>query len=196
MTQRLIAFLPFVASVPDSAMTFLREVGARGYAVNPILCDGVFSACDVHLRREQRPANTCLLCQASAAGRMAQWKMPYRWLGRWHAPEDTQTAGAWVASLKPQDYPNAADNRWPLGEWIADSVQRHLGAEPNLADPSAAMIFASHLFSARLAADALNRMYGDTRADAIFVAESRSALARTALGVAKDHALPVLLPES
>ncbi len=196
MTQRLTAFLPFVASVPDSAMTFLRDVGARGYALNPILCDGLFSACDVHLRREQRPANTCLLCQAGAAGRMAQWKMPYRWLGRWHAPEDMQTAGAWVASLKPQDYPNAAVDRWHLGEWVAASVQRHLGSAPDLADPGAAMTFASHLFSARLAADALNRMYGDTRADAIFVAESRSALSRTALGVAKAHALPVLFAEN
>ena len=192
MTQRLVAFLPFAADATAPTMTALRERAARGDELIPILCDGVFSACDLHLRREARPANACLLCQASAAGRMAEWKTPYRWLGRWLLPDDTRIAGDWIAGLRAQEYPDAAVGGWRLGAWAADSVQRHLGSAPDLSDPAAAMIFASHLFSARLAAEALDRLYRDLRPARIFLAESRSALARTAGGVAEAQGLPVL----
>ena len=184
---RIVAFMPFAATTDEVVARILNALTLRGSVVTPVLCDGLFSACELYLGPGSRPADACLLCQAHAAGRLAAWKMPFRWLGRWLSPDATQKAGAWVAGLKPQDHATAAAGDWRLGDWAADSAARQLHTESAPSKATAAMIAGSHLFSAHLAASALERLFEDVRPDAMILMEGRSALARTAAGIAQLH---------
>ena len=92
-------------------------------------------------------------------------------------PEDTRTAGAWIAGVQPCDYSSATAGAWQLGEWVADSVKRHAGID--------AIAHGSHLFSAHLAAAALERLVTDLNPSEIFVVETASALSATAAGIAR-----------
>ena len=187
---RIVAFIPFAATADEAVAGILNALTLRGSVVTPVLCDGLFSACELYLGPGSRPADACLLCQADAAGRLATWKMPFRWLGRWLPPDATQNAGTWVAGLKPQDHATATAGDWRLGEWAADSATRQLHTEIAPSDATAAMIAGSHLFSSYLAASALEMLFQDFRPDAMILIEDRSGLARTAAGVAQLRNIP------
>jgi hypothetical protein len=179
---RIVGFMPYAAQPSRSqrlALT-LKALAGRGCRVTAVLCDGAFAACDLYPGPAPRPVNACLLCQAGAAGRMAEWALPYRWLGRWIEPGDGARAAAWLAGLKPQDYAEAKLDAWPLGIWTG------AGEAAGTAAPET---HARRLHSAAVAAMACDRLLDDLR-PSLLLTGADDGLCRTAQGVAAARYLP------
>lgn len=165
-----------------------------------ITCDGVFSDCDLFQKstgaaQDKRP-NSCLVCQSSVAARLAAWNMPFRWLGRWLTTADFETAGHWIAELKPAEYPAAKLGEWSIGEWMTSSVHTHF--RYNVIDPEAtdvAPVYGSYLYSGALAAIGLDRLYDEEKPDAQLLFNGRMAPTRIALELAKQHGIRTITEE-
>ncbi|TAL00177.1 MAG: hypothetical protein EPO08_14475 [Rhodospirillaceae bacterium] len=205
MTPRpphIVCFAPYADWTLHSArqVTILQGLRQRGCTVSAVLCDGVFSDCDMHQPftdgPQHRPAKACLLCQAGAAGHFAKWGMPYRWLGRWLDADDFNTSAAWVTGLKPATYPDAVWNGWELGDWVKSSLHSHFRHNVlDLSDPRVAQAYASYLNSARLAAVALSRLYDEEKPDVQLTMNGRMGVLRVALELAKQRGIRTLCEE-
>ena len=130
-SPHILCYAPYTTwSIHSSRqVTILQALRVRGCSVSYITCDAAYSDCDITQQAtgatSRRDDNTCLTCQSSVAARLAAWKMPYRWIGRWINREDEIEARNWVLSLKSQDRPSAAYESWRIGEWVKSSVHTH-----------------------------------------------------------------------
>ncbi|MSO98457.1 MAG: hypothetical protein EXR11_09610, partial [Rhodospirillaceae bacterium] len=128
----IVCFAPYTDWSIHSArqVTILRALRMRGASVTYVTCDGAFSDCDLlqaaNGAPDQKPANACLACQARVATRLAEWAMPFRWLGRWLSSDDHAKAAQWVQSLRPPEYETARHGDWAIGPWVKSSVHSHL----------------------------------------------------------------------
>jgi len=66
-----------------------------------------------------------------AAGHMAKWGMPYRWLGRWLDDDDFRTAAAWVGGLHSNAYPAVPTT---IGRWSLGTLEPALPLSPHVLD--------------------------------------------------------------
>ena len=184
----------------------LHALRLRGATVTYVTCDGVFSDCDLYQVSNGAPhgrrPDSCLVCQASVAARLAAWSMPYRWLGRWLTPEDFDKATSWVSGLSPSDYPeatygpDATHGRWAIGEWMRSSVHTHF--RYNVLDPSAPdvePVYGSYLYSGLLAAIALDRIFETERPDAQLLFNGRMGPTRVALELARQRGIRTICEE-
>ena len=165
-----------------------------------VTCDGAFTDCDVTQQAtgatKNRDATTCLTCQASAAARLATWKMPYRWIGRWINREDEIEARNWILSLQATELSSATYNRWKIGEWVKSSVHTHFRANTlDLSDSKIASTYGSYLYSGLLASLALSRIMDEEKPDAQLLFNGRMSSTRIALELAKERGIRTLCEE-
>ena len=200
--KHVVCFAPYTDWSIHSArqVTILHALRQRGASVSYVTCDGVFSDCDLFQKAtgatKPRDANSCLVCQASVASRLAAWSMPFRWLGSWLSTPDRTAAGAWVASLKPEDYATAQYKSWDIGAWVMSSVRTELRcSEFDFGDANTARVYASHLYSGALAAIGLDRLFTEEAPDLQILFNGRMAPTRIALEIARRHGVRTLCEE-
>lgn len=201
-SPHIVCFAPYTDWSIHSArqITILQALKHRGASVSYITCDGVFSDCDLYQMSNGAPhgrqPDSCLVCQSSVASRLAAWGMPYRWLGRWLTTKDFETAGAWVASLQPVDYPTAVFEGWSIGAWMASSVHTHF--RYNVLDPEDEDVthtYGSYLYSGLLAAIALDRIFEEEKPSAQILFNGRMGPTRVALEIAKARNVRTICEE-
>ncbi len=200
--QHVICFAPYTDWSIHSArqVTILHGLRQRGASVTYVTCDGVFSDCDLFQKatgaKQPRTAQSCLVCQASVASRLAAWSMPFRWLGSWLSTQDRTDAGAWLAGLKPEQYPNARYGGWDIGAWVMSSVRTELRCTGfDFSDGRTAQIYASYLYSGALAAIGLDRLFTEEKPDLQLLFNGRMAPTRIALELAQQHGIRTLCEE-
>jgi hypothetical protein len=181
-------------------VTILQALRMRGCTVSYVTCDAVFSDCDVLQPANgaplNKPANACLICQSSVAAHMANWGLPYRWLGRWLTTADFNDAAAWAHGLRGRELADARMGDWPIGAWVASSVHKHLRHSAlDLDDPQTAAAYASYLYSGRLAAVAFSRLLDEEKPDFLLLFNGRMGPMRTALELGKLRGLRTLVEE-
>ncbi|MFL2770110.1 MAG: hypothetical protein ACJZ9F_03780 [Rhodospirillaceae bacterium] len=198
----IVCFAPYTDWSIHSArqVTILHALRQRGASVTYVTCDGVFSDCDLFQKAtgaaEERQPNSCLVCQASVAARLAAWDMPYRWLGTWLNTQDRYDAGHWLSQLSPQDYVTARYRQWNIGAWVKSSVRTHLRC--NNFDVMAGKVadtYASYLYSGVLAALGLSRLFDDEKPDIQMLFNGRMAPTRIALEIAKQKGIRTIVEE-
>ena len=78
-TPHIVCFAPYTDWSIHSArqVNILHALSVRGATSTYVTCDGVFSDCDLFQEAtgavQGRRANSCLICQASVAARLAAW---------------------------------------------------------------------------------------------------------------------------
>ncbi len=198
----IVCFAPYTTWSIHSArqVAILQALRQRGCSVTYVTCDGVFSDCDVlqpaNGAPAKKPANACLICQSSVAARLAAWGLPYRWLGRWLTTKDFSDAAAWAHGFRPPDLATARFGDWPIGDWVSSSVHKHLRHNIlDMNDPQVAAIFASYLYSGRLAAVGLTRLLDEEKPDFLLLFNGRMGPMRTALELGKLRGIRTLVEE-
>lgn len=198
----IVCFAPYTTWSIHSArqVTILQALRLRGCSVSYVTCDGVFSDCDVLQPANGapaiKPANACLICQSSVAAHMANWGLPYRWLSRWLTTQDFRDAAAWVSGLRGEELADARLGDWRLGAWVTSSVHKHLRHSTlDLTNPAAAGVFASYLYSGRLAAVALSRLLDEENPDFVLLFNGRMGPLRVALELCRLRGVRTLVEE-
>jgi hypothetical protein len=178
-------------------MTLLQGLRQAGAEVAYVLCDGMFTDCDLHWEAtDPRPANACAGCQAGQAGLAAQLGMDFRWLGRSAAADDRRIARDWVAALGAGELLGARSGAWEIGRWVRGSVHSHFRrSELDPADPAVERVLRSYLFSGLVAALALDRLLADEQPDVLLVFNGRQSSTRVALELARARGIRVVTHE-
>jgi hypothetical protein len=178
-------------------MTIAHGLKHRGADVRYVMCDGLFSDCDVYWKAwEDRPADACLKCQAGTAALAAENQMPYEWLGRSLDPKESREARRWVSSLAREDLLDARYGEWRVGAWIKGSVHSHFRrSRLDVADAEVERAVRSYLYSGLIAAFALDRLLSDYAPDVLLVFNGRQSSTRVAFELARARGIRVICHE-
>jgi hypothetical protein len=178
-------------------MTIAHGLRARGADVRYVMCDGLFSDCDVYWASlEDRPADACIRCQAGVAALAADNQMPYQWLGRHLDPKESREARRWVSSLARDELPEAAYDEWRIAEWVRGSIHSHFRrSRLDVTDPAVERTMRSYLFSGLTAAFALDRLLEDYAPDVMLLFNGRQSSTRVAFELARKRGIRTVCHE-
>jgi hypothetical protein len=178
-------------------MTILQGLKARGAEVSYVLCDGLYTDCDVHwAATDPRGANACSNCQARVAALVASMGMDYHWLGRYLDPAEAREARRWEQSLTRDELASAAYGEWDVARWVEGSIHSHLRrSRLDVADPAVEKAYRSYLYSGLVACFALTRLLDETRPDVMLQFNGRQSSTRVALELARARGIRVICHE-
>jgi len=178
-------------------MTVLHALKARGAQVDYVLCDGLYTDCDVFWQAtEPRPARACTQCQAEVAALVHQLGMEARWLGRSLDPAEEGEARRWAEALEDSELADARYGDLEIGAWVRGSVHSHL--RTSVLDPADAAVAAalrSYAYSGLVAAFALQRLLDATDPDVLFLFNGRQSSLRVAFELARRRGIRVVTHE-
>lgn len=178
--------------------TLVHALRRRGAEVDYVMCDGMFSECDLWMPANgiERPANSCGSCQAETASFAADLGIDFTWLGRFLTREEGREAAFWARSLEAEDLLSATHGQWPVGEWVRSSVQSHFRTSHlDPTDPAIEPTLRGYVRSALIAAFALDRMLAETTPDVMVVFNGRMSSTRVALELAQARGVRVVSHE-
>lgn len=178
-------------------MTVLQGLRQAGADVTYVLCDGLYSDCDVFWEAtEPRPAHACRSCQAEVTARVASMGMDWRWLGRHLSFEDQAEARRWAAGLDRDELADAGYGDWPVAEWVRGSVHSHFRSSTlDVADPAVERTLRSYAYSGLVACFALDRLLAHEAPDVLFLFNGRQSSTRVALELARRRGVRVVCHE-
>jgi len=178
-------------------MTILRALKLRGAQVEYVMCDGLYTDCDLYWEAVlPRPADACAHCQADVARLAASMGMDYRWLGRYLTTDEAREAKRWAASLAPEELLTATHGEWRVGQWVLSSVQSHFRRNHiDVSDPAIERGMRSYLYSGLIACFALDRLLEESAPDVFVVFNGRQSSPRVALELARTRGIRVVLHE-
>jgi hypothetical protein len=178
-------------------MTILHALKFRRADVKYVLCDGLYTDCDVHwASTAPRTPFACTQCQAHSAQLANQLLMPFEWLGRYLLPADLREAKRWAASIPSDDLVRAGYGEWRVGKWVKSSVHSHLrDSVLDLHSPDVERAFRSYLYSGLIACMGLSRLIDDYQPDRLLVFNGRMSSTRVAMELANNRSIPLICHE-
>jgi hypothetical protein len=145
-------------------ITILHALKLRGAELRYILCDALYTDCDVY-RAAANPRHpmSCAECQSEVTSLMFRLGVQkYEWLGRYIPRDSYLIARQWANELNTEDLLKAKYNQWTIGEWIQSSVHTHLRI-PHLDfdKPEIEKVFRSYLYSGLIACFGLTQLMNE-----------------------------------
>lgn len=178
-------------------ITVLQGLKQRGADLHYVLCDGLFSDCDLFWEAiSPRPANACSWCQATTTQVVHAGGLDFEWLGRYLMPEENREARRWAAALSRDELPDATYGSFPVADWVRGSVHSHLRrSDLDVADPKVEASYRSYLFSGLVACFALDRLLDESRPDVMLQFNGRQSSTRVAFELARRRGIRVITHE-
>jgi hypothetical protein len=178
-------------------MTILHGLRQRGADVQYVLCDGLFTDCDVFWEAtEPRTPLACVGCQAQVTQHVARMGMDFTWLGRYLQLEERREAQRWAAGLAREELAGARYGEWAVADWVIGSIHSHFRSSVlDVTDPAVEATFRSYLFSGLVACFALDRLLADHAPDVLFTFSGRLSSTRVALELARARGIRVVCHE-
>lgn len=200
-TPRILCYSPYTRGMWSIhglwEMTVLHGARLRGAEVEYVMCDGLFSDCDVFwASQEPRHAASCISCQSDVTRLTASMGMDHRWLGRYLTLEEEREARRWADALAPEELADASYEEWPVADWVRSSVQTHLrDSAPDATDPAVQRALRSYGYSGLIACFALTRLLDDSRPDVLLQFNGRLSSTRVAFELARRRGIRVITHE-
>ena len=178
-------------------MTILHALRLRGADVSYVLCDGLYTDCDVFWQAtDPRPSNACVRCRREVTGLVERLGMDHSWLGRHLRDEERREAQRWSAALGTADLLRARYGEWDVAAWVTGSIHSHFRSSSlDVGDPRVEAAVRSYLFSGLVACFALERLLDDARPDVLLVFNGRQSSTRVALELARRRGIRVVCHE-
>ena len=197
--MKVLCFSPYARWMLHTLyeITIAHALKLRGMEVNFILCDGVFSECDIHwAATEPRNEYSCFQCQAIVADLFYKMKMPYKWLGNFLMPQDFKIAQKWILSIDKEALENATFDGINLYNWVISSVHSHFRVNfIDLNNPVMEKALRNYLYSGALAYLALSRIIDFYKPNVLLLFNGRLYLTRIAFELAKKHKIHTFIHE-
>ncbi|WP_054031288.1 glycosyltransferase [Desulfatitalea tepidiphila] len=184
--------------------TILKALGLRGVEVLHVLCDGLYSECDMFWAASN-PRNdmSCVECQAAVTDLAYKMGMPFEWLGRYVTPNELEIAREWANGIERNHLVDAEYGDWKIGEWVKSSVHTHFRmTRLDTGLPNVRRTYREYLYSGLAACFGLSRLYDQFRPDVLFIFNGRMSSTRIALELARAKGIRFVchergeLPES
>ena len=178
-------------------LTLLHGVRLRGATTGLVMCDGLYSDCDLH-HDVTCPRNdlSCTNCQTSAAILARSMGTPFRWLGRFLGLAETTKARRWADALEPEQFHEARYGDWEIGLWVLPSVHSHLRASKlDFTKPRVCEVYRSYLYSGLVACFGLSALLDHEEPDILLLFNGRFSSTRCAFELARERGIRVVCHE-
>ncbi len=178
-------------------ITILHALRIRSAAVRYVLCNGIYSDCDMFWAATRpRTSSSCTDCQTFVSDLAKRMQMPFEWLGAQLSPEDFLQGRSWADRLRPSEFSHATYGEWKIGEWVEGSIHSHFRmSDLDLSLPEMIHTYRSYLYSGSIAAMALSRLLDEFRPDCLFLFNGRMSSTRIALELARMRDIRVIVHE-
>jgi hypothetical protein len=175
----------------------LKSLELRGADVQYILCDGLFTDCDMFwAATNPRPPHACTDCQADVTRLVQSMGMDFEWLGRYLTLDERRAARHWERALTHDELSSARHGDWDVAAWITSSVHSNFRRSTlDLDDPEVERTFRSYLYSGLIACLALDRLLDDYQPDLLFLFNGRQSSTRVAFELARRRDIRVVCHE-
>ena len=201
--SRLLIFSPYATRPHLTAYegTIAKACQVRGATVEYVLCDGLLPECDMHwdsfLSNRPRPLDICKQCRAGAQARIADFALPYRWLGEFITKPEREQAFAWAQSLAPGAICKATYLKYPIGEWVQSSIFSYFRQYPaDLSNWRVVNAYRGFLLSGALVAVGLGRYLAADPVDCALLFNGRQSITRVAFELLREAGVRVLTHET
>jgi hypothetical protein len=178
-------------------MTILHGARHRGAEVRYIMCNGLFSSCDMYWSAvHPRTESSCSDCIAVQTRQAAGLRLPHEWLGQHISAAERAGAAQWAASVPVEGLLEATFNGWAIGSWIVSSVHSHF--RTNVVDvhvPDHEASLRANLEAGLLTAIAMDRLLRSWQPDVLFLFNGRMASPRVAFELARAAGVRVVTHE-
>lgn len=178
-------------------MTILHALKLRGADVKYVLCDGLYTDCDVFgAAYNPRRQESCKYCQEFVAKFVQGIGMPFEWLGNYLTQNDFKEANEWIDNLSVTDYQTATYQDCKLGEWVESSLHTHFRMpDLDLSLPQIQEGYCNYLYSGLVAYFGLSRLLDEYKPDILFLFNGRMSSTRIALELARKLEIRVIVHE-
>ena len=177
--------------------TILHNLRQCGADVRVVMCDGLYSDCDLFWKSSNpRHPYSCLQCQARNTDTASKMLTPYEWLGRYLKPDDFKAARAWADSLSVKELEEASFEGWELGDYVRSSLNTHFRSTTlEHGDEEQMGTYRSYLYSAAVAVRGLNSLLDEYQPDVIFLFNGRQSSTRVMFELARKRGIRVIVHE-
>ena len=197
--QRILCYAPY--NVWDLhgqwEITILHALKLRGADFRYVMCDGVFTECDIFWKATNpRHASSCAICMNQTERFAQNTGIPFHWLGQYLNKSDFTSATTWAESLPVEAYTTAQYGNWQIGTWVKSSVHSHFRmSELDLADPEVKRVYEQYLYSGLIACIGIDRLLDDYRPDTLLLFNGRMSSTRVALSLAQQKGIRTIAHE-
>lgn len=177
--------------------TILHGLKLRGADVKYVMCDGLYSECDVFWK-STKPRNqfSCLECMAHCANFAKDMRFPYEWLGRYIELSELKKAEEWSKSLRPDELATAEYEGWNIGEWVRSSVHSNFRQSYlDLHDSDIARTYRGYVYSGAVALFALKNLIEFYKPDIFFMFNGRLSNIKIALEICQRKSIRYITHE-
>ncbi|MBC7949314.1 MAG: hypothetical protein H7Y42_15620, partial [Chitinophagaceae bacterium] len=197
--QRILCYAPYNMWKLHGMweMTILHTLKLRGADFRYVMCDGVFTECDIFWKATNpRHVASCTLCKNQTDEFARNMGISFQWIGQYLNVDDFNRAAAWVESLSIDDYMTAEYESWRVGVWVKGSVNSHFRmSELDITDPEIKQVYKHYLYSGLIACIGINRLLDDYRPDTLFLFNGRMSSTRVALSLAQQKGIRTIIHE-
>lgn len=179
-------------------ITILHALKLRGADVKYVLCDGVYSDCDMFwaATNPRGPQSRCNECMAEVTKLVQNMGMQFEWLSQYLKPDEIEKARTWSNNLNVKDYMAAKYHDWEIGEWVKSSVNSHFRiSDLDLNIQYVREGYQSYLYSGLVASFALSRLLDEYKPNVVFQFNGRQSSTRVMFEIAKKRGLYVVCHE-
>ena len=178
-------------------ITILHALKLRGAEIKHILCDGCFSACDLHWEATSpRDENSCTNCKASTALLSAKLNFKYEYLSKYIDSDELEYINKYIIELNHSYSHKAKFNNWNIGEWVKSSVHSHFRINTiDLSIEKVRNIYCDYIESGLKAAYGIQRIIKSFKPDILFIFNGRQSSLRIAYEIAKENNIDVYMHE-
>lgn len=177
--------------------TILHGLRLRGADVRHVLCDGLYTDCDVWWGTiEPRHPLSCTQCQSEVTALAFQMRSTFEWLGRYLTLDERREARRWERGLTRDALATATYGDWEVARWVVGSVHSHFrSSRLDLADPEVERVFRSYLYSGLVACFALDRLLDEHAPDVVLAYNGRQSSTRVMFELTRRRGIRIVCHE-
>ncbi|MBA2678193.1 MAG: hypothetical protein H0U76_07360 [Ktedonobacteraceae bacterium] len=200
--SNLLVFSPYATRPHFTAYegTIAKACQVRGATVEYLLCDGLLPECDMHWDsfplHHPRPLDICERCTAGAKARIAEFELPYKWLGEFITKSEREEAFVWAQGLAVSEICKATYLTYPIAEWVQSSIYSYFRQFPaDMSNWRVVNAYRGFLLSGALVSVGLRRYLETHPVDCALLFNGRQSITRVAFELLREANIRVLTHE-
>lgn len=197
-SKKILLFAPFGSFTVHHQLDAVLSAAMRlrGYDAFAVLCDGIYSVCDVLAWSADRACADCANCARSGRALFEAFALRTLQMRGFFTAEELLEIERWADSIDPLDYQRATWREAPIGEWVISSVCSYFRITSHqLNEPKVRAIHKRFLINGALTYTAINRIIKSERPSHAVVFNGRFSPYRIALESCRRQGIPVITHE-
>ena len=198
--SKVLSFSPFAFWRLHSLyeVAICHNLRWRGHPVTYVICDGLFSDCDMFWESTcgPRPDNACAICQSNVQRSLTDLGIQSTPLSKYRQIDHNAVAKEFVEQIKDSELLEVCFDGYQISNYIKSSVHSHLRINSiDLDNQKHRSTLRSYIYSGIIALVLIRRMLSIEQPSIVLLFNGRLAVTRIALELCKELGIRVVCHE-